>query len=240
MYQQEGDTPADSRPVIPGLLARRRRRIKALGVVALFLATVGGLLLTHPADDPGDDTCPSVEIAFARGTGEPAGLGGVGSAFTSGLARLLEGKHVSAYAVNYTAAENQLGVGAGAADLVGHLKARADACPSTRFVLAGYSQGASVVDEALGIFGGSVDQQLPATLSSHVGAVVVFGNPLGLLGRTIETSSPVYGPLASSFCAAGDPVCGGGFDMRAHHIYLTNGDADAGAAAAFRHLKQHS
>ncbi len=57
-------------------------------------------------------------------------------------------------------------------------------CPSTRFVLGGYSQGAAVVDMLMGIppLGTKVGDvgsapPLPFSLADRVAAVAVFGNP---------------------------------------------------------------
>jgi cutinase len=74
---------------------------------------------------------------------------------------------------------------------------------------------------------------LPAGVADRVKAVVVFGNPFGLTGRTIESASGTYGPRARSFCNFGDPVCQiGGFNSFAHLTYASNGSAGQGATFA--------
>src|SRR5690242_18694135 len=47
--------------------------------------------------------CPDVEVVFARGTFEPAGVGGIGQAFVDALTSRLAGKSVDVYPVNYPA-----------------------------------------------------------------------------------------------------------------------------------------
>jgi cutinase len=174
--------------------------------------------------------CADVDIAFARGTGEAPGLGITGGPFVSSLTAALAGRSVSSYAVAYAAPADQSGAGPGGTDLSKHVATVAAACPRTRFVLGGYSQGASVVDVALGIIGGGTP--VPANLSSRVAAVVVFGNPLGLSGRTIASASPVYGSRSKDYCNTGDPVCGAGSNVLAHLQYGSNGMTAAGATFA--------
>jgi cutinase len=65
-----------------------------------------------------------------------------------------------------------------------------------------------------------------------VAAVVAFGNPLGISGRTIATASPVYGPRSKDYCNTGDPVCGSGNNVVAHLQYGSNGMTAAGAKFA--------
>lgn len=52
-----------------------------------------------------------------------------------------------------------------------------------------------MVDKALGIrpITGGTGTTIPATLSSRVAGIAVFGNPLGLQRQTIATASPTYG-----------------------------------------------
>jgi cutinase len=122
-----------------------------------------------------------------------------------------------------------------------HIIAMAAQCPSTMFVIGGYSQGASVTDIAMGIqtvLG--VGTTIPAALAARILAVVVFGNPLRLTGQTIAAASPLYGAKADEFCNLGDPVCGNGVNIAAHLAYGTNGDAAQGAQFAFSRVNAAS
>lgn len=211
----------------------RGRRIATIGAGAALVAA--GAVLA-PQAFAGTQTraadCSDVELVFARGTGEPQGLGILGRPLAQQLAAELPGRTVSSFAVVYAAARNQASAGPGATNMTQRIVSVAGSCPETRFVIGGYSQGASVTDIAMGIRGaGTSGQAIPAALTDRVAAVVVFGNPLGLQRRTIAGSSPVFGPKAKEFCATGDPVCGGGRNFAAHLAYARNGNV--GQAAEF-------
>ncbi|GIF43008.1 cutinase family protein [Actinoplanes xinjiangensis] len=178
-------------------------------------------------------SCTDVQLVFARGTGEPQGLGIVGRPLAQALGAELPGRTVSSFAVVYAAASNQRSAGPGATNMSQHIASVAAACPQTQFVIGGYSQGASVTDIAMGIRGaGTAGEAIPADLAGRVSAVVVFGNPLGLQRRTIAGSSAVFGPKAKEFCNNGDPVCGGGNNFAAHLAYPRNGTVQQGAEFA--------
>lgn len=187
-----------------------------------------------PPGSGGAGACSDVEVLFARGTGEPQGLGIVGRPFAEAVRANLPGRTVSTYAVVYGAAFSQATAGAGATDMSRRVTAVAARCPATRFVIGGYSQGATVTDIAIGIRGAGTSSgtPIPANLAPRVAAVVVFGNPLGLSGRTIAGSSATYGPKAREFCNSGDPVCGGGANFAAHVGYASNGATTAGGRFA--------
>ena len=63
--------------------------IKLVGVAAV---TVWAGLLSMPAPSASAEPCPDVEVIFARGTGEPPGVGGVGQAFVDALRSQAGGK----------------------------------------------------------------------------------------------------------------------------------------------------
>jgi cutinase len=95
------------------------------------------------------------------------------------------------------------------------------ACPNTRLVLGGYSQGAAVIDivaavpfPALGF-----DNPMPPDAPDHVAALAVFGNPSAKLGQPL-TNSPVWGGRSIDLCNANDPVCQtDGEDVAVHRAY---------------------
>jgi cutinase len=219
--------------------------VVAAGAAGLFLATQSGAhpvalqqaALQHAAPRQAATatagSCPDVNVVFARGSGEPAGLGIVGTPFASALAQDLPGKTVTDYAVNYAANFAQTSAGPGATDMSNHVTALAAQCPGTQFVLGGYSQGASVTDIALGIRTGlGTGTAIPAADAGKIAAVVVYGNPLRLFGQSISTASPLYGSKADEFCNTGDPVCANGSNILAHLAYAANGDAQQGATFA--------
>lgn len=118
------------------------RRLTSLVAAAFAAAT---LLLTPALAPPASAGCPDAEVVFARGTGEPPGLGRVGQAFVSSL-RQQTNKSIGTYGVNYPANGDFLAAADGANDASDHIQQMASACRATRLVLGGYSQGAAVID----------------------------------------------------------------------------------------------
>lgn len=174
--------------------------------------------------------CADVQVVSARGTDEPdSSLGGhhlgalVGNPVYAVLDAALPGP-TDAYRVNYPANRNQpVSVQAGNRDLVDHVVNQAQACPNQRFVLVGYSQGANVVANSLGVssegakVGGPIVATLPAHLQPRIAAVLLFGNPIRGIGKTI--TGP-YADRTYDVCNTNDPVCDpGGTDWGVHQHY---------------------
>ncbi|WP_205706856.1 cutinase [Kineococcus vitellinus] len=207
---------------------------RRLATAAAAIAATGGALLAGSAPASAA-TCSDVDVVFARGTGETPGLGITGTPFVRALTSELSDRTVSSYAVDYAANSSQTSAGPGATDMSAHVREVAANCPSTRFVLGGYSQGATVTDIAVGIrTGTSTGTPIPAELSGRVAAVVVFGNPLGLSGRTIATASSTYGPRSKDYCNSSDSVCGSApkTGTGGHLSYASNGSTSEGARFA--------
>lgn len=207
-------------------------------VAAVF---VSGVTLVAPAVLPSAassiasaqaDACPAVQVVFARGTGEPEGIGRVGEAFVDSLRPLVKGKTVDVYAVNYPATRDFLRAADGANDASLFVQNIATTCPDTKIVLGGYSQGAAVIDAitvadqpTLGF-----TQPMPANIADHVAAVAVFGNPsIRLLGNPLTALSPLYGYKTIDLCNGADPVCSNGDDVAAHSLYVQSGLATQAA-----------
>jgi cutinase len=179
--------------------------------------------------------CPSVYVLFARGTLEAKPIGSiVGPDFTRAVESNLPGTSVSVWGDPYAANIIQTSAGAGATDLTDELESDASACPNAKFVLGGYSQGASVVDIALGIktlLGSGT--AIPASDQPKLAAILTWGNPLRLFGgETIAREEPALASRTTEYCNTGDPVCGNGFNILAHLEYGSNGDATAGGVFA--------
>lgn len=79
--------------------------------------------------------CSDVEVVFARGTDEPAGVGREGQAFIDSLKGDLRGKTVGVYAVDYPASYDFMQATAGAADAAAHVQLTTSTCPNTKIVL---------------------------------------------------------------------------------------------------------
>ena len=184
-----------------------------LGLGASALVTATGLLVT-PAATPvaSADDCPDVEVIFARGTNEPPGLGKVGDAFVDSLRQQTGGLNIDTYGVNYAASKLQLHGGDGANDTINRVKQAVAKCPSTKIVLGGYSQGASVIDIVAGVPIGGINwgSSLPPELASHVAAVATFGDVADRAGGSLPTQSALLGSRAIDLCNPNDPICHAG------------------------------
>lgn len=206
---------------------------RRVALVAVVVGALGAAGVTVAVTTASAASCSDVEVVFARGSGEPQGLGSVGTPLVKAIKSGLSGRTVASYPVRYAASLNQTSAGPGATDMSSHVKSVAAQCSDTSFVLGGYSQGASVTDIALGIRTAlGTGTAIPSDLSGRVKAVVVFGNPLRLYGQSIDRASAVYGPKALDQCNPGDPVCGGGGNFIAHLQYQTNGSITKAAQFA--------
>ena len=219
----------------------------ALAVAAIL---VGSLAAPTPSANAADDSCPSVEVVFARGTNEAPGVGATGQVFVDALNARLPGKTVDVYAVNYPASLNFGQAADGIVDASTKIEAVAASCPTTKIVLGGYSQGAVVagytttdtVPAGFALPAG-ITGPMPAAIAPHVAAVVLFGTPDTWFLNLVDHSAPpitigqLYTAKTLELCATGDPVCfPGGLDRSAHSSYKDNGMADQAADFAARQL----
>lgn len=194
------------------------RRLTSLVAAAFAAAT---LLLTPALAPPASAGCPDAEVVFARGTGEPPGLGRVGQAFVSSL-RQQTNKSIGTYGVNYPANGDFLAAADGANDASDHIQQMASACRATRLVLGGYSQGAAVIDivTAAPLPGLGFTQPLPPAADDHIAAIALFGNPSGRAGGLMSALTPQFGSKTINLCNNGDPICSDGNRWRAHLGYV--------------------
>jgi cutinase len=203
-------------------------------VGSVAAAVICGATLWTAAPAGAAITCPDIEVVFARGTGEPPGIGRVGQAFVDGLRPLVGGRTVNTYAVDYPADYDFLTAQQGAQDAEAHVQAMVTQCPSTKIVLGGYSQGAAVVDMMAGIppLGNKIGEvgsapPLSSDLQSAIAAVAVFGNPSTKFSLPLTNS--VWGNRAIDLCKDGDPICSRGRNPFAHSDYVTAGLAQQAA-----------
>lgn len=194
-------------------------------LTVLAATAAPAIALCAPVPAAGADPCPDVELVFIRGTGEPPGAGRVGDALAEALRPLLGGRSLGVYGANYPASLNFLSTQNGANDAGGHIAYMADACPGTRIVLGGFSQGASAVSMLAGVppIGdriGNIGSAPPLAprLAGNVAAVAVFGNPGGLFGTPLSTTGQFAGRTID-LCSAGDPICSDGDSRSAHSSY---------------------
>jgi trehalose dimycolate hydrolase len=211
-----------------------RRSARAAAILATVGSAAAGLLASAP--NAGAVPCPDVEVVFARGTAEPAGIGRVGQAVTDALTAQIAPRTVTSYAVNYPADYDFLTAADGAADAASRIASMALSCPSTKIVLGGYSQGAAVMDMLAGVppLGnkiGSIGSAPPLspTAAVTVAAVTVFGNPAAKFGQPLS-SVGMFAGRSIDLCKDGDPICSDGRNPLAHRGYE---DAMAQQAASF-------
>jgi len=180
-----------------------RRLAAALGVAATLAATG---LLSAPAPSASAEPCPDAEVVFARGTGEPPGLGGIGGSFVEALRGQLGGRSLGVYPVNYQASSDfnnpdfPVTVIDGIRDASSHIQSMAANCPKTREVLGGYSQGAAVAGYVTsaavpsGVPASAVPAPMPPEIANHIAAVTLFGTPSGQFLDKYHAPPLVIGP----------------------------------------------
>lgn len=203
--------------------------LHAPGRLAAIISTlVCAVVPLAVAPSAAAEPCPDIEVIFARGTNDAPGLGNPGQAFADALRSQVGGRTLTTYAVNYPANYDFLAAADGASDAVNRISQMAVACPSTRIVLGGYSQGAAVVDMLAGIppLGNKIGEvgsapPLASSLVPNVAAVAVFGNPATKFGNPITSS--VFGGRSIDLCKDGDPICSRGRNPFAHSDYVSSG-----------------
>lgn len=198
---------------------------KAIRIVARHTARALSVLLLAAgigtAMSPGltawAQSCATLDVVIARGTAEPGYLGAaIGDPLYAVLSAQLP-VDTTAHRVEYPAdLLVPSSISDGTRAMTSHLVNQAAACPDQRFVLVGYSQGAVVAHGVLGSAPLPGMWVLPPELSSRVVAVLLFGDPLRLIGGTVP---PLYADRTANYCAAGDPVCAGGVFPAAHGSY---------------------
>ncbi|MBJ7336916.1 cutinase family protein [Mycolicibacterium sp.] len=223
-----------------------RHLTQILGVaVAATWALVSAPIPTSSAEPiPNASTpgCSDVEVVFARGTGEPVGVGGVGQAFVDSLRSKVGNRSVDVYAVQYPATVDFPRAVDGINDAAAHIQATAARCPNTKIVLGGFSQGAAVAGFVTsdvvppGAADSGVTGPMPAAVADHVAAVTLFGKPsarfMGFVGEPSIAIGPLYAGKTLDSCVPGDPICSDGGDFGLHNAYIPDGLVDQAATYA--------
>ena len=225
------------------------KMIKAVAMGALMSTSA---LVSLPVGSASADPCPDVEVVFARGSGEPPGVGSVGQPFVDALRGQIGSKSLGVYPVNYQASTDfgnpdfARTVIDGIRDASSHIESMAANCPRTKEVLGGYSQGAALAGYVTlaavppGVPANLVPPPMPPEIANHVAAVTLFGTPsdqwLGQYGAPPIAIGPVYQPKTLELCAQGDAICGDGNSPLAHGLYAVNGMTGQAAGFATGHL----
>ncbi len=210
-----------------------RRIANLLGPVVL---AAWGLNVSVPAVPSATaEPCPDAEVVFARGTGDPEGVGPTGQAFVDAVTARLAGKSVGVYPVNYPATEQWSTGLDGIRDAGAHVVSMASSCPKTKMVLSGYSQGAAVMGFVTsaavpdGIDPATVPKPLAPAIADHVAAVVLFAMPnvrtMDFLGQPPVVIGPTYAAKTIKVCVPEDPICSDGMNFAAHDTYASDGNA---------------
>jgi hypothetical protein len=222
---------------------------------AVVLSTCAALL-SSPVPSAFAQPCSDVEAVFARGTGEPPGVGGIWQAFVDALRSQIGGRSLDVYAVDYPASGDfgsgidfAMTVIQGIRDAVNHIQATTANCPNTRIVLGGFSQGAVVAGFVTsanipeGIPAALVPPPMPPEVAGHVAAVALFGKPsdqfMSDVGAPAIAIGPLYAPKTIDLCAPGDTICNGappGPPNMEHGSYGVNGMVNQAAAFAVKRL----
>lgn len=227
----------------------------------LALSMLSGSLVFGACIGPGDSdadvtsqaatTCANVAIITARASTEAPGEGITGALVTQIINSSTQ--TISRASVSYPATLNNYNSSSlqGIQALTSQLTTEVQNCPSEKIVLLGYSQGAHVVLDVLGGGqGGSLGTATPpisSAISSHVTAVVTFGDPRHVPGQAFDLGTSRrnglfprsstqlgvlsgFAPKIESFCDANDQFCDSGFSTQVHLTYLNR---DQNAAATF-------
>lgn len=201
----------------------RGKRIHLAGAAA---ALVGAGLVAAPqafGDAVPDNGCADVHIIATRASTERPGAGIIGSLV--GAVQRASDQTVSTEATDYPAVLNPYNqsVAAGVRALTGRLTAKAAACPDTKLVLMGYSQGAHVTGDVLA-----------SGRAPGVTAVILMGDPryvpgkpfnagtskvAGLFPRGARESLDAFGDRIQSYCDTGDTFCAKGASVAVHLGY---------------------
>lgn len=220
--------------------------------IGVAVVAAGAVLSGVPVPSASADPCPDVEVVFARGSGEPPGVGGIGGAFVDALRSQIGSRSLGVYPVNYPAGTDfsnsdfPMTVIDGIRDAGSHIESTAANCPNTREVLGGYSQGAAVAGYVTsaavppGVPAAAVPPPMPPAIANHVAAVTLFGTPsdqfLHQYGAPTIAIGPLYQPKTLELCAQGDGICGAGTNPAAHVSYAVNGMTGQAADFAASHL----
>ncbi|MDX1892178.1 cutinase family protein [Mycolicibacterium sp. 050158] len=222
-------------------------RLLGVAVAAAWALAGAPAASAEPAPGAAAPACPDVEVVFARGTGEPPGVGGVGQAFVDSLRSKVGTKTVGVYAVQYPASLDFPRAVDGINDAAGHIQQTAATCPQTKVVLGGFSQGAAVAGFVTsdvvppGAADSGVTGPLPPAVADHVAAVTLFGKPDGQFMNMISQPQVAVGPLYAGktldSCVPGDPICSTGGDYALHNAYISDGLVDQAATYAAGRLE---
>jgi cutinase len=217
-------------------------QVRLFAGIFCFAVVAIWMMPRHFAASASAQPCPDIEVVFARGTGEPPGVGPTGQAFVDALRPQVGEKSFEVYPVNYPATDRWFTGVDGVRDAGAHVVSMAGSCPKTQMVLGGFSQGAAVMGFVTsaavpdGVDAATVPKPLQPEVADHVAAVVLFGLPnaraMNFLGEPPVVIGPLYEAKTINVCAPEDFVCSDGLNFAAHNPTTYNGSL-TGQGAAF-------
>ncbi|KAI9329016.1 cutinase [Zopfochytrium polystomum] len=161
-------------------------------------------------------------VVFARGTLEPGNVGAlVGPPFFQAIEAAAGPGKMVVQGVDYPADVPGFLAGGdpnGSAKMASLVMQAMSACPNTKVVMAGYSQGGQLVHNAANM--------LPASVMAQVNSAVIFGDPNN--GTAVTNLAPAKTKV---ICHPDDNICQQGIVILPAH--LTYGNLNAAEAAAF-------
>ncbi|KAJ0119566.1 cutinase [Diaporthe amygdali] len=165
----------------------------------------------------GTVTCPDMAVLFARGTAELGNVGlYTGPSFFTALRNYINGTSTMAVqGVPYPASIPGFLAGGspfGSGVMAALANKTASACPNTKIIMSGYSQGAQVVHNAMqkvaAMSNSTAANNTNVNVASKVSSVVLFGDP-----RNGTAVAGVDQARVLSLCNAQDDICAKGGDV---------------------------
>ncbi|KAK8131390.1 hypothetical protein PG984_007828 [Apiospora sp. TS-2023a] len=224
-----------------------------VSALALAQAAVAAPSVMHPRQA----NCTNVQVFVARGSLEEI-PGRQGKLVDAVCGTMPAGTTCGSTDIQYPATFDAYckSVGSGVSFALKAIEAYAAACPDSKMVLTGYSQGAHLMGDVLSGAGGLIPNQnctqattapLAAAAAKKVMAVTLFGDvrhtgnqtynlaegagKSGILPRKGAqlTGLNVHSDKIHSWCNGQDPVCSSGNDMDQHLTYFDQFTPDAAA-----------
>ncbi|KAG8159911.1 hypothetical protein KVR01_010548 [Diaporthe batatas] len=186
----------------------------------------------------------AVHMIVARASLEPPGFGILQNISTRVIEQL-PGSNAEAVVYPATLDGYQNSEGQGVAAMTQLVNNYAQACPNSRMVLMGYSQGAQVTADTVcgsNIAGFAQTQAVSTAVTDKVAAIVLMGDPTHLVGQPFNegtatrngtfprVDSSGCAPVASkmvSFCNADDTFCDSGNNITVHLSYVQDNGTSA-------------
>ncbi|TDZ28940.1 Acetylxylan esterase 2 [Colletotrichum spinosum] len=184
--------------------------------------------------------CAPVNIIVARGSLEAQGAGLLGNIANKSAAQI-PGAVVTPLIYPAQLDPYPPSVSAGVANMTNLLNQQIQACPQTKIVLMGYSQGAQVsLDTLCGTADGpnfNATQAQAPTIGMKIAAIVTFGDPTSIANQTFQRGTAKKDGIfprrdfsscsgltsrIASFCDETDLFCASGQNLTVHLSYFQN------------------